>query len=62
MQFPKRLAENARRKQGRVSADNHTARMTTKECAKGIRQAFTQTLAFLANGTEFANVGRRISG
>ena len=62
MQFPKRLAENARRKQGRVSADNHTAWMATKECAKGICQAFTQTLAFLANNAEFANVRQRISG
>jgi hypothetical protein len=62
MQFPKRLAENARRKQGRVSADKHTAWMNMKESAKGIRQAFAQTLAFLANDTEFTNVRRRISG
>jgi hypothetical protein len=59
MQLPKSLAENARRKQGRVSADNHTAWMETKEGAKGIRQAFAQTLPFLANDAEFAKLGRR---
>jgi hypothetical protein len=59
MQFPKSLAQNAPRKQGRVSADNHTAWMETKESAKGIRQALAQTLPFLANDAEFANVGRR---
>jgi hypothetical protein len=59
MQLPKSLAQNARWKQGRVSADNHTAWMKTKESAKGIRQALAQALPFLANDAEFAKVGRR---
>jgi hypothetical protein len=33
--------------------------MKTKQSAKGIRQAFAQTLPFLANGAEFAKVARR---
>jgi len=59
MQLPKSLAQNARRKQGRVSANNHTAWMETKESVKGILQAFAQALALLANDSEFADVGRR---
>jgi hypothetical protein len=33
--------------------------MATKECVKGILQALTQTLAFLPNDAEFAEVRRR---
>jgi hypothetical protein len=61
MQLPKSLAQKARRKQGRVSANNHTAWMETKESAKGILQAFAQTLPLLANEGEFAEVGQRTS-